>query len=85
MDQHNSKLQRWSAQLSEFDFEFKWKCGESMIEPDALSRAPLPAGPEVGTPLLATPLVTNLAQACRKMLAIPKPANATPMNDGGKS
>jgi len=47
MDQHNSKLQRWSAQLSEFDFEFTWKCGESMIEPDTLSRAPLPAGPDV--------------------------------------
>ena len=34
LDQHNSKLQRWSAQLSEMDFEFVWRCGESMIEPD---------------------------------------------------
>jgi hypothetical protein len=78
MDKHNSKLQRWSAQLSEFDFEFTWKCGESMIEPDTLSRAPLPAGPDVDPPL-ESPMVTDLAQACKDMLAKPKPADATSM------
>ena len=79
MDKHNSKLQRWSAQLSEFDFEFTWKCGESMIEPDTLSRAPLPASPDEPAPL-ETPLVTNLEQAARAMLAKAKPADATPMS-----
>ena len=79
MDKHNSKLARWSCQLSEYAFGFVWKCGESMIEPDTLSRAPLPASPDEPTPL-STPLATNLQDACKKMLATPRPANATPMS-----
>ena len=79
MDKHNSKLARWSCQLSEYAFDFVWKCGESMIEPDTLSRAPLPASPDEPTPL-STPLATNLKEACEKMLATPRPANATPMS-----
>jgi hypothetical protein len=79
LDKHNSKLQRWSAQLSEFDFDFVWKCGESMIEPDALSRAPLPADPD-DTPPLTSPMITNMRQAAERMLATPRPADATPMS-----
>jgi hypothetical protein len=62
LDKHNSKLQRWSTQLSEFDFEFTWKCGESMIEPDTLSRAPLPADPDE-TPPLTSPVFTDIREA----------------------
>ena len=79
LDKHNSKLQRWSAQLSEFDFEFVWKCGESMIEPDTLSRAPLPADPNE-TPPLTSPMVTDMRAAAEKMLATPRPVDATPMS-----
>ena len=79
LDKHNSKLQRWSAQLSEFDFEFTWKCGESMIEPDTLSRAPLPADPDE-TPPLTSPMVTDMRKAAEKMLATPRPVDATPMS-----
>ena len=79
LDKHNSKLQRWSAQLSEFDFEFTWKCGESMIEPDTLSRAPLPADPDEPPPL-TSPMVTDMREAAEKMLATPRPVDATPMS-----
>jgi len=65
--------------LSEFDFEFTWKCGESMIEPDTLSRAPLPASPNE-TPPLTSPMVTDLRAAAEKMLATPRPVDATPMS-----
>ena len=54
LDQHNSKLQRWSAQLSEMDFEFVWRCGESMIEPDTMSRAPMKASEPATSRLAAT-------------------------------
>ena len=50
-----------------------------MIEPDTLSRAPLPASPDEPAPL-TSPMVTNLGQAARAMLAKPKPADATPMS-----
>ena len=52
LDKHNSKLQRWSAQCT-------WTCGESMIEPDTLFRAPLRADPDE-TPPLTSPMVTDM-------------------------
>jgi hypothetical protein len=79
MDKHNSKLARWSCQLSEHAFDFVWKSGECMIEPYTLSRAALPASSDEPT-LLSTPLATNLQDACQKMLATSRPANATPMS-----
>jgi hypothetical protein len=79
MDKHNSKLARWSCQLSEHAFDFVWKSGECKIEPYTLSRAALPASSDEPT-MLSTPLATNLQDACQKMLATPRPANATPMS-----
>ena len=79
MDKHNSKLCRWSCQLSKFDFEFVWKCGESMIEPDTLSRAPLPARADEPAPL-ASPMVTDLGKEATRFLATPRPADAAPLS-----
>jgi site-specific DNA-cytosine methylase len=72
LDQHNSKFVRWATQLSEFDFQFIWKSGVSMIEPDTLSRAPLEAEADEPAPF-QVPVQTNLRRACENFLQAPEP------------
>ena len=62
----NSKFQRWTALLSEYDFTFEWVPGSQQYAADALSRQPLPT--TEGAPEAETAKVTDVPQACQDFL-----------------